>query len=149
MGEIVLSTTPGGTNAQKVFATKTITFTGAASLGAVGAVPIFTLSGQVLVTRITGFVLTDLAGATATLALGVTGSTSLFIGATTATSMLAAAPIWVSTTPTATAIALPAGVQNFVIAANIIGTVATAAVSSGVLRIDVEYIPLSAGGSLT
>jgi hypothetical protein len=148
MGEIVLSQTPGGTNSQPVFVSKTITFTGAANLGAVGPVPIFTLTGQVLVKRITGYTLTNCAGATATISLGVTGSTALFIGATTATGMLTTAAWWVSTTPTATAIALPAGVQNFLIEANIIGTVATAAITAGVVRIDVEYIPLSAGASL-
>ena len=66
---------------------KTITFTGAANLGAVGAVPLFTITGKVIVLSISGLCTVNLteAAPTATLALGVTGSTSLFIAATTAT----------------------------------------------------------------
>ena len=149
MADIVsLSNTPGGVNAQPVFATKTVTFTGAANLGAVGNVPLFTITGQVQIVKISGYVTTNLAGATATIALGVTGATSLLIAATTATSMLTTAAFWVSTTPTANGIALPAALQNILIETNIVGTVATAAISSGVLRLDVEYKPLSAGASL-
>lgn len=148
MAEIILSQTPGGVNAQPVFASKSITFTGAANLGAVGNVPLFTITGQVHIKKITGYVTTNLTGATATLALGVAGSTSLFIAATVATTMLTTAAWWVSTTATASGIALPAAVQNIVVETNIVGTVAVAAVASGVLRIDVEYLPLSVGATL-
>jgi len=147
-GEIILSTTPGGVNAQPVFVSKSITFTGAASLGAIGNVPLFTITGQVQIVKISGYVLTNLAGANATIALGITGSTSLFIAATTATTMLTTAAFWASTTATANGIALPAALQNVIIETNVVGTVAVAGISSGVLRIDVEYKPLSAGASL-
>lgn len=128
---------------------KTVTFTGAANLGAVGAVPLFTITGKVLVISISGLTTTDLTevAPTATLALGVTGSTSLFIGATTATTM-DVGEFWVSTTSTATAIALPAGVQNVAIAADIIGTVAGQAINGGVLEVDVWYRPLTSDGML-
>ncbi len=149
MAEIILSNTPGGTNAQPVFVTKTITFTGAAGLGAIGAVPLFTIVGQVNIKKIAGYVLTNLAGATATLALGVTGSTALFIAATLATNMITTTAIWMTATPTAGGLAIPAACKDIDIDANIIGTVAAAAVSAGVLRIDVEYLPLSAGASLS
>ena len=85
-------------------ARKTITFTGAANLGAIGAVPLFTLTGQAIIDRIVARCTTDLAGATATLALGVTGSTSLLIGATTATG-IDNGMFWLSTSPTANGLA--------------------------------------------
>jgi len=128
---------------------KTITFTGAANLGAVGAVPLFTITGEVLVLSIFGICTADLteAAPTATLALGVTGSTALFIGATTATT-IDTGEIWVSTTPTAAGIALPAACQNVAIAANIIGTVASQAVDAGAIELTVWYRPLSEDGAL-
>src|SRR5574343_542432 len=124
--------------------TTTVTFTGAANLGAVGAVPLFTVTGEVLVCYIVGFctVLLTEAAPTATLALGVTGSTSLFIGATTATA-IDANEFWVSTTPTANGIAVPAACRDIVITDNIIATVAAQAVDSGAVRGDVYWLPLS------
>ena len=128
---------------------KTVTFTGAAGLGAVGNVPLFTVTGQVLVTRVYGIVTTNLAGATATLALGVTGSTSLWIAATTATLLATTARIWASITPTATALALPAAViTETIIDANIVGTVAVAAITAGVLTVYVHWTPIGAGASI-
>lgn len=123
---------------------KSITFTGAANLGAVGAVPLFTVTGEVEILTIVGIVDVDLteAAPTATLALGVTGSTSLFIGPTTATAM-DAGEFWVSTTPTAAGIAIPAALKNIVINANIIGTVASQAVNGGALTVIVRYRPIS------
>jgi len=137
-----------GAGAQTLFASKQVTFTGAANLGAVGTVPWFTTTGVIHIVKILGYVNTNLAGATATLALGVTGSTSAFIGATTATTLLTTAPIWMSTTATANVLAIPSGVQNFITDQNIIGTVATAAVSSGAITLYVEYKQVSAGSGL-
>lgn len=138
--------TPG--NGYMQFATKTVAFTGAANLGAVGNVPIFTVTGDVLVAVLTAFCTETLVGATATLALGVTGSTSFFIGATTATD-IAANDIWVDTTPTETnALAVPAGFKDIFVTDNIVGTVATAAITDGTIRFDCYYMPLSAGSSL-
>lgn len=131
------------------FATKTITFTGAANLGAVGTVPLFTVTGEIIVVALVPWCQTDLteAGATATLALGVTGSTALFIAATTATG-IDAGEFWVSTTPTANGIALPAALKDIVITDNIIGTVAAQAVNGGVLRLDLLWIPLSSNAAV-
>ena len=126
---------------------KTVTFTGAANLGAQGAVPLFDITGQVQVISIVGFCTTELTSTTGTLALGVTGSTTLFIGATTATT-IDANEFWVSTKPTATAIALPTAVQNFLINADIIGTVATADVTAGVMEFCVYWRPISDDGAL-
>lgn len=127
--------------------TKSITFTGAANLGAVGAVPLFTVTGSVEIIRIYGIATVDLteAAPTATLALGVTGATTLFIGATTATT-LDTGKVWVSTTPTAGGLAIPAACKDIAIAANIIGTVAAQAVNGGTLLVSVHYRPLSDDG---
>ncbi len=132
-----------------VAARKTITFTGAAGLGATGAVPLFTITGKVLVLSISGFCTVDLteAAPTATLALGVTGSTTLFIGATTATG-IDANEFWVSTTATAAGIALPAACQNILIGADIIGTVASQNVTAGASEMTVGYRPISEGAAL-
>lgn len=128
-------------------ASKLITFTGAAGLGAIGAVPLFTLTGKVILDRIIGVVETDLVGATSTLALGVIGSTALLIAATTATD-LDLNELWVSATPNATGIAIPAGLQNIAIAADIIGTVAVAAITAGAIRLYAFYTPITSDGAL-
>lgn len=143
----IINANPGATPTLQV--TKTITFTGAAGLGAVGAVPLFNVTGLVLVEKIIPVCSADLteAAATATLALGVTGSTALFIAATTATA-IDVGEYWLTTTPGAVGLALPAALTNIVIAANIIGTVAAQAVNGGTLRFLVHWRPISEDGNL-
>lgn len=143
-----LNTTYMDVVSPSVRARKTITFTGAAGLGAVGAVPLFTLTGRVIVDKIVAVCTVDLVSAGGgTLALGVTGATSQFVGATTATA-IDAGKVWVSTTPTAAAIAIPAACKDTPIAADIIGTIATADVTAGAIVIDVWYSPLTDDGEL-
>jgi hypothetical protein len=129
--------------------TATVTFTGAANFGAVGVVPIFTVTGEVLVCYFVPSCTVDLteAAPTATLALGVTGSTSLFIGATTGTA-IDATELWISTTPTAAGLALPAAMKDIPISANIIGTVAAQNVTAGAIRFDLWYLALSSDGAV-
>ena len=126
-----------------------MTFDGTAGLGAVGSVALFTVTGEVLIKSISAFCTTLLteAMATATLALGITGSTGLFVAATNAVE-IDANEWWVTTTPTANGIALPAACKDILITDNIIGTVGAQAVDSGVLRIDVEWRPRSADGNV-
>lgn len=129
-------------------ARKTITFTGAAGLGVQGAVPLFTVTGRVIVESIVGYCTVDLISAGGgSLALGVTGATTLFIGATTATA-IDVGEIWASTTPTAAGIALPAALQNIAISANIIGTVATGDITAGAIELCVYYRPVSSDGAI-
>lgn len=130
-------------------ATITRTFTGAAGLGAVGSVALFTVTGEVLIERIVPFCTTLLteALATATIALGVTGSTSLFIAATNAVD-IDANEFWVDTTPDANGIALPAALKDIVITDNIIATVAAQNVDAGAIRFDVYWRALSSDGSV-
>ncbi len=130
-------------------ASKSVTFTGAATLGAVGPVPLFTVTGEVIVERIVPFCTADLteALATSTLALGVTSSTALFIAAT-ATLDINANTFWIDTAPDPYGIALPAALKDIIITDNIIGTVATQATNGGTLRVDVWWKPLSADGNI-
>ena len=129
-------------------ASKTLTFTGAAGLGAVGAVPLFTITGEVEIVRIVPFCTTLLGEAApggATLALGVTVATTLLIAATTALD-IDANEFWVDITPDPNGIAIPAALKEIAITDNIIGTVAVAAVNSGVIRFDLLWSPISADG---
>lgn len=137
-------------------ATKTVTWTGGANLGAnAGTTTFFTVAGGlVVVDEISGRVTTDhtVSNALATLALGVVGSTSLFIAATVVlnvTGLLAATPIWMSATPTAGGLLKPAITLNTVIAANIVATVGgTGNVTGGVLELNVRWHPLTPGATL-
>ena len=136
------------------FATKTITFDGTAGKGAIGNAIWFTVTGSVLIEIIVGFVpAAGLAGATATITLGVEGRTNQFIAATTAT-LLAAGSIWVDATPDTSAIAIPTALQYTAIIAasaganDIASQVAVAAVTGGVLRIDIYWRPLSSDGNV-
>jgi hypothetical protein len=126
---------------------KTIQFTGAANLGQVGNVPLFTITGNILVLRLVPRCTEDLAGATATLALGVTGETARFIAATTATD-IDNGEFWFDASPAATGEALPAALVDQPIDNDIVGTVATADITDGTLEINVFWLPLSSNGAL-
>lgn len=124
---------------------KTVTFTGAAGLGAAGTVALFTVTGKVLVNAIVAHCSTLLqtTGA-ATVALGVTNATSLFIAATTATD-IDADEFWVDTVPDISGVAIPAAMQNVAISQNIFLTVATADINAGVVTFDIWWQPISDG----
>jgi hypothetical protein len=123
-----------------------VTFTGAANLGAIGPVPWFTVTGAVLVEYLIGFcVLTPTSAGGGTLALGVTGSTALFIAATTATGLVTG-DTWMSATPNATGLAVPAALKQIAVVANIIGTVATGAITAGTVQLECYWRPISATG---
>ena len=129
-------------------ATKTVTFTGAATLGgAASNTTWFTVTGEVLVEYIVGWCVGTLgeAAPTATITLGITGSTSLFIAATNSTG-LTTGLFWVSATPTANGIAVPAALKGIAITDNILSACATQNTNSGSLRIDCWWRPLSGDG---
>jgi hypothetical protein len=131
--------------------TKTLTFTGAAGAGqSASPIVLFTVTGAVDVSLIAGYCTTSLtSGGGGTLALGATGSTSLFIGATTAANITSTANVWVSTTPTAVGLAVPAALKDIIVTgAQILGTVATADITAGVLVITCYWLPISVGGSV-
>lgn len=137
-------------------ASKTITWTGASGLGANGTTTTFftVTGGLVAIYAIAGRVTTNhtVSNALATISMGVTGQTALFVPLTVVlnvTGLLTATPIWVSTTPTAGGILLPSITQNNVIAANIIATIGgTGNVTGGVLEMNVLWQPVTPGAQL-
>ena len=137
------------------------TFSAVAGLGNIGAVPLFTLNagpapyggtaGVVgcYIDTIYGFVVTNLVGTSGTVALGVTGSTSLFLGATAITQLVTTTPIWASTgSASAGGQVIAAAQRTTGISANIIATVATTNISAGAILFHCTYRPLS-GSYLT
>ena len=133
-------------------AIKTLTFTGAAGAGqSASNIPLFTTTGNPLILAIRPICTTDLVSAGAgQLALGVTGATSLFIGATVAT-LIDAGEIWTeTTTPAANGIALPAALKDIAIADNdeIVNTVSVGDITAGVIEYVVYWLPLSSGDTV-
>ena len=124
-----------------------ITFDGTAGLGAIGAVPIFTVTGEVLVVSLSPICTTGLAGATATLSLGVTAGVTDFIAATLATD-IDAGEFWQADPSEPNSDALEAALENILVTDNIVGAVLVAAISAGVMRFDVIWRPLSSDGNL-
>ena len=123
---------------------KTREFTGATGLGAQGAATLFTVTGDVLV-RIFASCTEDLAGATATIEVGITGNTAALIAQTTATN-IDVGKSWMDTSPaTIEAVDLASG---FVIVdgADIIETIATANITDGTLKYYCFWRPLSTNG---
>ena len=99
---------------------------------------LFTVTGDVIV-RIFGVCTTGLAGATGTVAVGVTGNTAAILPVTTGTDLIANEQ-WNDATPTELGAALLSGVGTFIVSngLDIIETVATANITSG----DIYYICL-------
>lgn len=128
---------------------KTLTFTGAAGLGAVGNVPLFTVTGTVEILRITPRCTTGLGvNAGATLALGIAGDTARFIAATLAVSIVAGKFWYDAVTVVYDNLPIPDVLKEVTIESNIVGTVAVASVTSGVIEFEVVWRPRSAGATL-
>lgn len=136
----------------------TITFTGAANLGAVGSVPVFTITGRVYLDTITVFCTTGLteAAPTATIALGCSDDTDAMITAVNAVD-IDTNEWWTASIPAAGAYTLAANnttgqttiPRNKLLATNVIFTVAAQNVTGGVLVIDAFYWPVTDNGLLT
>lgn len=122
---------------------KTLTFDGGSGTGEAGAVPLFTVTGEVLVALLCSYCSVNVASAGApTLLLGVTGDTDLFIASTTALD-IDAGDFWVSDTPTANGMAVPAALKDIAITDNIIATVGVADITGGTIRFDLYWMALS------
>lgn len=114
-----------------------------------GASPItlFTVTGLVIA-RIVGFSGSALAstGTNGTIAIGVTGATTLGLGTTTVdgTNFPAANTVWIDTSPTLLGEAIVAtNLTGFLTASNIIMTVATNSLTTGSLKIYCIWEPIS------
>ena len=134
---------------------KTITFDGTAGNGAVGTVALFTITGQVLINAIIEFCSTGLAGATATISLGIAANATAIHGNVTATTILtgdflgAGGRVPSSFSLDGAGVGNTAQNINKAIAQSLIFTVGTANITGGVMVVDVWYTPISSGGLLT
>jgi hypothetical protein len=109
---------------------------------------LFTVTGDVIL-RVFGICKVDLAGATATLEVGVTGTTNKFIAQTTATG-IDANKIWHDNSPDASieldSVSTPWIVSN---GQDVIQTVGTANITAGRIDYYCQFRPLSSDGDVT
>ena len=139
----------GDRKTSTTFATSTL-FDGTANLGQAGTnTTWFTVTGEVLILAISSFCSVDLteAAPTATISLGVTGATGLFIAAINAVD-IDANEFWVDATPVANGFALPAACKDILITDDILSAAAVQNVTGGTLRVDTWWIPMSPNGLL-
>lgn len=125
-------------------AIKNITFTGAAGAGAVGTISLFTITGDVLA-KVFGTVTTDLAGALATIEIGISGNTTGFITTTLATD-LDTGEAWIDATPAALE---QLTANSKILSTNVIATIALGSgITGGVLNLYCVWKPVSANASV-
>lgn len=125
----------------------TITFTGAANFGEAGSnVTVFTVTGKIHVVSLVPYCTTNLAEAapTATVTLGTTATTNLFIAATNSVD-IDADDVWTAVAPTTRSLAIPAALRDIAVNNNIIMAAATQNTTAGVIDFTMVYYPLSAG----
>lgn len=130
---------------------KTVTFDDGVGTGDIGAVPIFTVTGEILVEKLVPYCITTVTEegtpGGATLSLGVTGGVDDFIAATTALS-IDADMFWVDNAPDPNSVALPAALQNILTTDNIIGTVATDELNAGAIEFTLYWRKISSDGAV-
>ena len=131
------------------------TFTGAAGFGAIGNCTLFTITGAIHGVSIDAAVFTSLGvdGGTgaASLSLGTTGTTTLFVAATTATLLTSTNKLWYSATPNANGIALPAAMKDIAVQQNLVAAVTstgTQLINAGVLQVTVLWVPISSNAAV-
>ena len=130
-------------------ARKVMAFTGAAGLGAVGAVPLFTVTGAVAF-RITAICTEDLVcGAGATLSVGTPATVAGVIGVTGAAD-IDNGDIWFAAAPATVLDTLANSMLAFVIGdgADIQGNVLVDAISDGTIEFTVFWTALTANGAV-
>ena len=115
-------------------------------------ITLFTVTGTVLA-RIYGITVTALTstGSTGTLAVGVTGTTTAFLGTTTADGTnFATGSVWLDTSPTIRTEALVAANLTTMLlnGANVILTIATNNMTAGAMTLYCDWAPVSAGATV-
>lgn len=124
---------------------KSITYA-AGTTGAEGATTLFTVTGVVIVT-VFAHCTSDLTGANATIEVGISGNTAAVIAQTTATT-IDSGEIWDDASP-ATIEALANNSEKIVAGGtDIIQTIATAAITGGVLTYYCLWTPVSSDGNV-
>lgn len=137
--------------ADRLYATKTVTFAGGTTNdigdfdGTGNPATLFTVTGAVYV-KIFGVASVDLVGDTATLEVGVTGSTVGLIAQTTATN-IDTGEIWHDTSPDAF-LELSSVATEKIITRNIIQTVGTANITAGSVTYYCMWRPISPDGNV-
>lgn len=127
--------------------TKNDAFDGSAGNGAVGTVDLFTVTGEVFV-KTYAVCTEDLAGATATCEVGISGSTDSIIAQTTATD-IDIGEVWHDATPDSGIESSSVATLNIVgNGADIILTVGTANVTDGTIDFYAVWQALSPDGNL-
>lgn len=127
--------TPWVSRVDKVF-TKSVTFTGAANLGATGTVPIATVAGACLITLgAVRCLTTDLVSSGGTISLGTANNVDGLIPATLA-STIDANDFWHDASPL---VKIAPAIVNQVVCADIILTVAVANITAGILEFVFYY----------
>ena len=149
-----MTTNLGSSPAVRV-AQKSITFTGAAGLGAIGNVVYFTITGAVHVVSFGAIIetsLTEDAGSgVSSCSLGIVNNTTLFLAAILSSSLVSTTPLWYNATPNANGILVPAAYKDVAIARNIVLAVTstgTRLVNGGMVTLTVTYVPLTSNGNL-
>lgn len=114
------------------------------TIGATGADTLFTVTGTVAL-RIFAVCSEDLAGATATIEVGISGNTAALIAQTTATD-IDSGEVWKDNAPAAVE-GLP---SEFILTGgtDIIETIATAAITDGTLTYYCLWVPISDDGNV-
>ncbi len=129
------------------FLEKSVTLTGAAGLGAIGSVALFTVTGTVIA-RVIAVCSTNLAGASSTVEVGVTGGTDALIATTTATD-IDSGEIWHDASPDSPIELSSVGTENIIAkGANIIMTVKVANATAGALKFFIIWKPVSSDGKI-
>lgn len=124
---------------------KTITFDGGAGSGAVGQVPVFTVTGVIRVIRILARTTASLtSGGSATVSLGHATSVAAFIAAT-AFGNLVNNRYWLSATPGNTLLQTPSALKDVVMFTNITMDVLVASVTGGSIAFDLQYESVNGG----
>lgn len=129
-----------------LLATKIIAYNGTAGRGAQGATTLFTVTGTVLVT-VFGVCTEDLAGANATLEVGISGNTAALIAQTTGT-QIDVNEVWNDASPS-TVEPFATNVDKIIGAGqDIIETIATADVTDGTITYYCFWTPVSSDGNV-
>lgn len=126
--------------------TKSVTFTGAAGLGAQGTVSLFTVTGDIMC-KLIAKCSVDLAGATATIEAGVTGNTAFLHGQETATNIDNGDVV---TSDAGTKVGGGLALNEYFVSGglDIFATVATADITAGALSYLLLWRPVSDDGAV-
>ncbi len=131
---------------------KTVTFTGASNLGAIGDVDLFTVTGEIMVVALIPKCTSNLVenGSSTLMSLGITTGVALFIAATEPED-INANYIWTAVAPTLSGIALPAALKDIVVAGDvndILATIVGDTITGGVLECTLLWRPVSTDGAV-